>query len=187
MKFNNQYYLLRHGEAYSNKNKIFSCYSETFNNPLTEYGKKQINAIALKLKKEKIDLIYASDLLRTKQTAEIVAKKSKLKVIFDKRLREINFGIFNNQTEDGWVCFFKKGKDRYIKRPKNGENFRDVRKRALESLKSIDRKYIGKKILIVSHGGILFELCGIMENLSEIERIKNRKKLLFKKGELRKL
>jgi broad specificity phosphatase PhoE len=186
MKLNNQYYLLRHGEARSNKIRIFSSYPEKFHNPLTNYGKNQIEKLAQKFKKEKIDLIFSSDLLRTKQTAEIVAKQLKLKINFDRRLREINFGAFNNQAEDGWVCFFENEKEKYTKRPKNGENFRDVRKRSLEFLKFINGKYKNKKILIVSHGGNLFELYGIIKNLKEDERVKSRAKLLFKKGELRK-
>src|SRR5258706_3755800 len=95
MKLQNKYYLLRHGEALSNVKNVVSSWPETFENPLTERGVEMIKESAEKLKDKNIDLIFASDLLRTKQTAEIVGKTLKLEPEFDKRLREISFGIMN--------------------------------------------------------------------------------------------
>ena len=87
----NQYFILRHGEALNNLKKIFSCWPEKFHCPLTLNGQKQIKEIAKKLEKQKIDLIFTSDLLRTKQTAEIIGKKLKIKPKIDKRLRAVSY------------------------------------------------------------------------------------------------
>ena len=73
-KLNNKYYLLRHGEALSNVKNVVSSWPETFKNPLTAKGKEQIAESAKKLKSKGVNLIFASDLLRTKQSADIVAK-----------------------------------------------------------------------------------------------------------------
>src|SRR3989344_4024628 len=99
-KLNNQYYMLRHGEAISNAKDIISSWSETFENPLTERGVEMIKEAANILKLKNIDLIFASDVLRTKQTAEIVGQALGLPVQFDERLREIGFGSMNGKPTE---------------------------------------------------------------------------------------
>ncbi len=186
MKLENNYYFLRHGEAESNEKRFVSCWPEKLYNPLTQKGVEQIRKLIPLLRKEKIDLIFSSDLLRCKQTAEILAKAFNLKINFDKRLREIKLGEFNGGLENDWNNFFKTPKEKFAKRPRGGENYRDVRKRAFKFLAEINKKYKNKKILIVSHGAILFVLEAIIRGFKEKEEITHRKKLLFKKGELRK-
>lgn len=188
MKLNNQYYIFRHGEAVSNKKNISSCWPEKFLNPLTKNGKQQIKKAILKIKKLKIDLIFSSDILRTKQTTEIIVKALKLKIKFDKRLREINTGIFNGKSLDQWYGFYKKDKDFFVKRPKNGgENYRDVKKRAKNFLEAINKQYHDKKILIVGHGGVFENMQALVKNYTEKQQILYKKDLILKNGELRKL
>jgi len=187
MKLNNTYFILRHGGARSNKEKFVSCWPEKIYNPLTSKGIKQIKQLIPLLKKKKIDLIFSSDLLRTKQTAEIIASQLNLKINFDKRLREIKFGIFNGKREDAWEKFFGTRVRRFIKRPPGGENYRDIKERAREFLKIVDKKYKNKKILIISHGATLFSLQAIARNFSEKQEIKSKKNFKIKTGELKSL
>jgi broad specificity phosphatase PhoE len=152
INFNNKYFLMRHGQAVSNVKNIISCWPEKFYNPLTKEGKKQVKESAKKLEFQKIDLIFASDVLRTKMTAEAVGKNLKIKPEFDKRLREQNSGIFNNQPLDKISVFFgEMSVKRFKLKPKNGETYIDIQKRVLNFLKDIDKKYKGKNILIISH------------------------------------
>ncbi len=188
MKFNNQYYILRHGRAISNEQRIVSSWPEKFENPLTEEGKKQINEIASEIEKLNIDLIFASDLLRTKQTAEIIADALKLEIIFDKRLREIDMGIFNGGSEDAWNEFYECDSQRFIKKPKDGgENYREVKQRVGDFIEEIDKKYENKNILIVSHGCVLFSLQATANGQTEEQEMSCRSDLIMRNGELRKL
>lgn len=187
MRLNNDYFILRHGEAVSNRKKIVSSWPEKIHNHLTKEGREQVKASALKLKNEKIDIIFSSDLLRTKQSAEIVAKTIKVRIIFDKRLREIKMGIFNSKQEQSWNDFFRSQFKRFVKRPLNGENYRDVKKRTIEFIKEINKKHKNKKILIVSHGCVLFSLQAAIKNLTEKEEMRHRQKLILKTGELRRI
>src|SRR3989344_9509754 len=98
MELHNKYYILRHGEAQSNVQEIFSSWPETFENPLTENGVEMINNAVEILQDKNIDLIFASDVLRAKQTAQMVADALKLEVKFDARLREIGFGSMNGRS-----------------------------------------------------------------------------------------
>ena len=70
-------YLLRHGE----KNKDGTA--------LSKNGIKQASYLAKKLKDIKFNKIYSSDLVRCKQTAEIISKNHPTKIIFDESLREV--------------------------------------------------------------------------------------------------
>lgn len=150
MKPKNHYFLLRHGEALSNKRKIISSWPEKGHFPLTLEGRKKVKNTAEKLKEKKIDLIFSSDILRARQTAEIISKELKIKPEYDKRLREINVGIFNGEKIANFINFFS-GRDRFIIRPPKGENYIDVQKRIVNFLLFLEKRYSGKNILIISH------------------------------------
>jgi broad specificity phosphatase PhoE len=57
-------------------------------------GLKEVTLAGLKLQECNIDLIYSSDILRTKQTSEIVASILGISEIkFNQKLRDLNWGI----------------------------------------------------------------------------------------------
>ena len=124
---NNTYFILRHGKAKSNKEQFVSSWPDKTYNPLIEKGRKQLKKIIPRLKRENIDLIFSSDLLRCRQTAKLVAKELDLKIKFDKRLREHNFGIFNGASVRKWVNFMI-SHNRFRVRPQKGENWTDIKK-----------------------------------------------------------
>lgn len=163
---------MRHGEALSNVEEIVSCWPEKFENHLTEKGRKTIKKSAENLKGESIDLIFSSDLLRAKQTAEITGKVLGVKPEFDKRLREIGFGIFNGKPIEKLWHYFKKEEERIKKRPPKGETYSEILKRVYRFLKDTGKKYRGKNILIISHEGPLTLLEGKVKGLSLARTIK---------------
>ena len=67
-----------------------------------EQAKKLIKQIK---NKGGVDLIFASDLLRTKHTAEIIGEALNVPVSFDKRLREYNFGEYNGRSPKDFGLF----------------------------------------------------------------------------------
>lgn len=143
---------MRHGQAVSNVKDIISCWPEKFKNPLTKAGRAMAEATAKKLVDKNIDLIFCSPLLRTRQTAEIVGKKLKIKAKIEKRFREQNVGVFNGgPLEDVNKFFGERAPKRFSLRPKKGETYFEMIKRMTGGLKDIDKKYKGKNILIVSH------------------------------------
>jgi len=187
----NQYYILRHGETIYQTEKKGIIYPWPEKKPilLTENGKNQIKNLAKKLKNKKIDLIFSSDIPRAKETAEILAKELGAKAIFDKRLRDVNLGIYCGQKKEEFFRDFPKIIERfYDKRPKKGETWGRVRKRMLECLKDIERKNQNKKILIVSHGDPLWLLEGTLKGLDDFQLLKIKiQDEVIKLGELRKI
>jgi len=184
---NNKYFLLRHGEALSNKKRIISCWPEKARFPLTRKGKKQIKKLAKELKSKKIDLIFSSDLLRTRQTAEIVAGELRVKPRYDKRLREFNLGILNGKPLKEVNKFLGKRIRKFKIRAPKAENYTDLKKRMYNFFRDIDKKYSGKTILIISHETPFIMLTAAVRSYSDQKILKYWKGLKIKVGEFRKL
>ena len=182
---NNTYFILRHGESRSNKEKFINSWPEKVKDPLTEKGIEQVRKIIPKIKKENIDLIFSSDLLRTKLTAEIIAKELSLEINFDKKLREHDTGKLNGESLVVWCKH--RTTDSFIKKAPGGESFADIKKRLEDFLNEIDKAYKDKKILIISHDNPLVVLQGIINNLLNKEILDNKKELGLNNAELRKL
>jgi len=148
---NNNYFIFRHGDSLRQTMKVAMCWPEKILCPLTKKGEKEVKIAAKKIKNKKIDIVFTSDLLRTKQTAQIISREIGAKVIPDKRLREYNVGIFNGKDPKLiWEHLNKKGNIILAKPPK-GESLMEVRKRMYNFLKEVNREYQNKNILIVSH------------------------------------
>jgi isoleucyl-tRNA synthetase len=188
-KANNNYFLMRHTEALSNKKNFLSSYPEDKFNPLTRKGVNDARKKAFALRKYKIDIIYASPLTRTKQTAEIISEILKVPVIFDHRLREIDLGELNGKPYEEFDKFYYNeftGKRDLDKKPLNGESLNDVRKRVINFLLDLEKLHKGKNILIVSHGAPLWMLENEMKALNN-DDILDFKVKSYELGELRKV
>ncbi len=143
---------IRHGEAENNVAKVVN--DDISGSNLTEKGRKQVNDLAKEVKNEGFELIVSSPVLRTRQTAEILAEKLGLPVEFDERIREVGFGKLDHHTEaeiekereiKGWM----------VKTPFGMESYVSLRKRTHAFMQDLLAKYPGKKILLVSHGDTL--------------------------------
>ncbi|OHA83362.1 MAG: hypothetical protein A2408_02055 [Candidatus Yonathbacteria bacterium RIFOXYC1_FULL_52_10] len=149
----NTYLVMRHGESENNAKNIVSA---KFDNPhhLTEKGKIQAHEAAQKLKGQSIDFIVSSDFMRTKETAEIVLAELGLSsdaLVFDERLREINTGVCDGKDIAEYHKIFATPFEKFSKAPEGGETLDQVRARVMDALHDFEKKYEGKKILIVTH------------------------------------
>ncbi|HOX30562.1 MAG TPA: class I tRNA ligase family protein [Candidatus Paceibacterota bacterium] len=184
----NRYFLFRHGDSERQIKKISSCWPEKKLLSLTEAGRNEVKKSAGRLCKARIDLIISSDLERTKQTARIISEASGAKVVYDKRLRDFNVGIFNGKYPKlAWDYLNKHEKPLETVLPK-GESFNAVKKRMYDLISSIDAKYRDQNIVIVSHEIPLTVLEGTLngEDVKEIAQRRYLKpKTKIKTGEWR--
>jgi len=175
-KSGNRYFVMRHGEAESNEKNIVSSKLENSHKyPLTEHGKEQVIISAEKLVDKKIDLIFYSPFERTNQTAFIVAEKiglAKENVISDKRLAEIDGGIFDGRSKNDYDSYFSSILENFTKASPEGENLNDLKKRVGEFLYETEKKYQNKNILIISHGYTIWMLHTASGGLNEKEAVK---------------
>ncbi len=147
-----KFIFIRHGEAENNTKNITCGFPETIKRPLTLKGRAQTEKLAKSLKKIKPDMLFSSDLVRTKQTADILADKLGMKIVLDERLREIDFGDFNNRKVEEYFNLFSSELEKYYKAAPGGENMTQIRARINSFIQEINKKYSGKTILVVTHG-----------------------------------
>ncbi|MDO8742948.1 MAG: class I tRNA ligase family protein, partial [Candidatus Azambacteria bacterium] len=164
----NKYIFLRHGEAENNRTGVLSSWPEKKKFPLTLKGAGEIEKLIPWFRKKKIDLIFSSDLLRAKETAEIIAGALGKKIIYDQRLREHDFGIYNGAKAGESIKSF-------------GENLSDIKKRVMDFLKFLDAKYEGKNILIISHGNPLMTAAGAYRGYKNEENLGLKEVIDFRK------
>ena len=144
-----------HGTTTDNEKNIATGHNQ---GELSELGKRQNLELRNLLKDRAFDLVISSDLKRAAETAETVFPNKK--IIFDKRLRECNYGSLNGKSDKSF-----KNETHYIdnKFP-GGENLRDVENRLRDLLEDIAKKYPGKHIAFVSHRAPQLALDVILRN-----------------------
>jgi isoleucyl-tRNA synthetase len=148
----NKYYVMRHGEAWSNVNNILDKGTNK-DNHLTEKGVSQATDTAQSLKDKEVDMIIASPVLRGKETAEIVASILGVPLTFDDRLAEYDMGIFDGKGRDEYFASLNGAFVAYKTRVEGGETHEEMMHRSLAALYEMEKKYEGKTILLVTHGG----------------------------------
>ncbi len=187
-KSRNNYIVMRHGQAETQILNIWDSGDQNMH--LTDLGRKQVLATAEKLKKEKIQMIFSSDILRTKETSAIVTKTLGIKKVnFDKRLRELQVAEFSGKPGSEYAKKFPTYADAFAGKPDGGESLRDLRGRLNDFIEEVEKKYQGKNILIISHEWSVWMLTQAMEGWTEQEAIgqmESRERTFIKTGEARK-
>lgn len=156
------FYIVRHGETEWNKKGIIQGQS---NSLLTKRGIRQADKISEELINIRFDKIYSSDLLRCKQTAEIIALPRKLTVNLSPLLREKSFGRWEGKT---YAKIHTRLKSKFTERKRlsDQEALRFKLDADIETEESVARRIksflckaainnIGQKILVVTSGGVI--------------------------------
>lgn len=150
--------LVRHGQSIANEKNLFAGHSDF---DLTELGHRQARAVANYLfQTEKIDVIYASDLLRAYHTATPAAEAFGLPVIKDESFREIFGGAwesmsFTDIAEQYPDAFGVWRKDYAHCRPVDGESTQEVYERVVPHVCELAKKHDGQCVLIATHATIV--------------------------------
>lgn len=173
-KSGNTYTLIRHGEAVSNLDSRISIAKEALDE-LTPRGVEQVKTAATKLKAEKIDLIFHSGFLRTKDTANLLAEALGLDskcVIADERIAELQAGEdLEGKSWTDYYALFKDEAASFTTNLNGRENRMDVVRRVGQFLYEIEQTYTNKNILIVGHASSLFGLKVVAQGLTTEEAI----------------
>ncbi|MBJ8029222.1 histidine phosphatase family protein [Bacillus cereus group sp. N21] len=161
--------IIRHGSTHWNKEGRAQGNS---NIPLDQAGLSEAYKLAERLATEKWNVIYSSDLLRAKQTAEAIEKNiENIEIHLDPRLREVSGGQIEGTTEDERIS---KWGDNWRELDLGIESADSVKTRAIPFIEEITYKYPNKNILIVSHGSFIKQLLKeLVPHLSMIESPKN--------------
>jgi isoleucyl-tRNA synthetase len=158
---------------------------------LTASGKVHVEHTAESLKNQKIDLIIASDYLRARETAHIVADTIGLPMVsYDHRLRELNFGSLSGNPSHDYDPYVPNTVEKMAHRLPHGESIRDVRERVWHLLDELERTYEGRRILLVSHDYQSWMLEAVAEGWSDedaVQKIGPTGRNFLETGEVRKI
>jgi broad specificity phosphatase PhoE len=144
------FYLVRHGESEANAAHRFAGQSDS---PLTERGRQQAEAVADMLTAVQFDRIVTSDLSRTRDTAEIIARRQGTPIEVLPQLREIDVGERTGTPFDEARGLPNWRDDGFVAWP-GGETLQEVLARVLGVVERLTHESPGKTVLVVGHGGI---------------------------------
>jgi broad specificity phosphatase PhoE len=145
--------LVRHGETDWNAEGRLQGHTDR---PLNDHGRRQANELAERLADEGADAIYASDLARARETAEIVGTRLGLPVVIDADLREKNWGSWEGLTGDERVHV-----------EQDGESTEAHRDRVMRAVRRIVERHPGQRVVVVTHGGSLRRIQASLNGVAE--------------------
>ncbi|WFD09552.1 histidine phosphatase family protein [Tepidibacter hydrothermalis] len=152
-----KFIFIRHGLTLDNESMKLSGFIDS---ELSDLGKKQVKQTSVRLKDEKIDLIYSSPLKRAMNTAKEISKINSLDINICDEFKEMNFGDFEGLTFKEIEANHKEEYER-LKNGSfeysfpNGENMIGFHDRISNKIDHIIKNYDGKTVLIVSHAGVI--------------------------------
>jgi 2,3-bisphosphoglycerate-dependent phosphoglycerate mutase len=149
---------IRHGETDWNRQQRFQGQIDV---PLNALGHQQAARLAQRLAAEDApDAMISSDLLRTRQTSAPLARAWGQTPQLDAAFREQHFGIFEgldvptikSQHAALWTRWLEHEGDFALP---GGENLVQFHRRVLDAVRALATAHAGKRLAIVTHGGVL--------------------------------
>ena len=156
----------RHGRSNYNDLELFNS-DPTVDVYLTETGIEQAHSLAEKLKNVPIQIIYTSELKRTKQTAEIVNQYHGVALLADGRLNDHRSG-FENKSYAEYDVLYDATSEPWNARFNDGESLEDTRLRVQDFLNEL-RKEEYECVLVVTSMTIVQAFYGVLNNLTPEE------------------
>ena len=149
--------LIRHGETDWNVQGRFQGQIDV---PLNAMGLRQAALMAERMARERGDVFYCSDLLRTRQTAAPAAARLALGAVPDAALREQHFGVLEGLSfdevkarhPDELAAWLRHDPDYALP---GGESVRSFHARVLAAVRVLAAQHAGLRLAIVTHGGVL--------------------------------
>lgn len=153
-------FLIRHGETSANVEKKFAGFLDV---PLNERGKEQAKVVSDKLKNEKIDAIYSSDLSRAFETAKSIASVHPVEIQSVPDLRELNFGLWEGKSYLDLQGEHSEDLKKWIEDYESfvipeGESVLMLYQRVSEFFDKMKEKHgenSNQTVLLVAHGGVI--------------------------------
>jgi broad specificity phosphatase PhoE/ribonuclease HI len=145
-------HLLRHGQTEHTPERRFSGRNDL---PLSRTGRAEAEAAAERVKGLGIEVVLASPLRRTRETAEVVAAALEVPVTFDEDLVELDFGDLEGLTYDEARAKHPLAARRFLDgvtvAAPGGESIADVSARVARARRRILSEHAGRTVLVVSH------------------------------------
>lgn len=160
--------VIRHGETDWNRQHRFQGQIDV---PLNAIGQTQAERLAQRLADEPIDVLLASDLQRARSTAEALARRRNQALQIEPLWREQAFGVLegldvptiHREHRPLWDQYVRHEADYAL--PGGGESNRSFYARVMRALQAALAAHAGRRIAVVTHGGVLDMLWRAARNL----------------------
>jgi broad specificity phosphatase PhoE len=168
--------LVRHGETQWNRENRVVGFADI---GLNDEGRKQVKRLALALKEERVDAIYASPLSRAWETAQEVARYHDGEVKADDAFKEMDAGELDGLTYEDMRDRYGELIKQWLSEPASvimpgGESLANVQERAWLAVEKIREKHPDDVVMVVSHNFVI--LCIICKalglDLSQFRRLR---------------
>ncbi len=148
--------LFRHGETANSKEV---CFNGHFDVGLSERGQKQFQHWAEIFKQDNFNAIYSSDLQRTHNSAQFIAKEHNLEVTSYSELRELSFGTWEgmsvSKVESTYPGQMKERMQSVATfQADGGETYSQLQARVIPKFEEIVASHTNDQIVMVCHGGV---------------------------------
>lgn len=151
-------WIVRHGETEYNAEDRWQGAGTDL--PLNDRGRAQAEAVAARLADRDFAALYTSPMIRARQTAGAIARRTGLEPIEIEALREADHGHWEGKTKDeiladwsaAWQAF--EADPMGVRRP-GGESYGDTADRVWPALEAIAAGHPGQDVVVVTHGGPL--------------------------------
>ncbi len=159
-------YLIRHGRQNS---RLCNVDVE-----LSPEGIKQAELLRARLRSYGLDALYSSDLIRARQTAEIINQELELPLQIRGAIREISFGELEGKSDEYNDTYFREFKEEQLKLLEDipypgGENGTSVYERAMPVIEELVHSG-NKNIAVVTHGGTIRALLAALFGKTQAKR-----------------
>jgi alpha-ribazole phosphatase len=148
-------YLVRHGSVVGAETRRFIGHLDV---PLSPLGERQMAAVARRMASVALDAVYASDLARTRRSAEILAAPHGLDIVAVPELREFAMGRWEGLTAEqirglDAAAFTAWMADVAGYQFPEGESLSQLTGRAWPAFERIVDAHPDRSIAVVAHGG----------------------------------
>jgi probable phosphoglycerate mutase len=166
---NTEIYLVRHGESVHNQRQTIAGQLDS---ELTDRGFEDARDVAAAIGRNDFDTIYSSDLLRARQTADMIIETLGLNcpIRLSPLLRELDYGQFTLKTVEetfGFLNYKRCQTERYP----GGEGFQDLRERVGRFLHQLLSESVRLRVLVTAHAGSIRLIAMLLDPAHQQEHL----------------
>ena len=150
-------YLIRHAEAEGN---IYRRMHGQYDSRITPNGLLQIMALEQRFAEIPLDAVYASDLFRTRRTAEALYRPKGLPLRPDPRFREVGVGVWEDLPFGELEVSYPEELASFLRDPEHwraegAESYEQYSARFEEGLRAVAEAHPGGAAAVFTHGCVL--------------------------------
>lgn len=151
-------YFVRHGETILTPMRKFSG-TGALDPELTADGLAQADRVAAEVAKLEPHILISSPLKRARQTADAIARTTRLPIVDDTDWYELSFGSWDGRSIEEVRAEHPEDYQAWLNssayRPGGGESYDEAAERIDAAMEKVLHLYPGKKVVVVTHNGVI--------------------------------